>query len=264
MAKQDSTQRFVGRIGDLIYYKRKGQYLVRKANCPSSQRIKASPEFARTRKLNLEFGAAAKIGKDFRLAISALLKPTADPNLCGRLQGLLARMIHQGSGETGSRPFEVLPNKGLLKDFYLSRKPTSLERLSRQLSITCCPQRKGATLTIPALSLTKAYGQVTGVSHAKVNFSLFVFSNYVFNTSLRKYEPLHPSINGSLVTVSSSCTPIHASSELLQLTASLPSPMIIPETAGVIALAGIDFFKEEGEELYSVDSSNVLKIADVF
>lgn len=39
MARQDNKLPFVGRIGELIYYKRNGKYFVRRAGYPSKEKL---------------------------------------------------------------------------------------------------------------------------------------------------------------------------------------------------------------------------------
>lgn len=263
MAKQDGTQRFIGRIGDLIYYKRRGQYLVRRANCPSPERIKKSPEFAGTRKLNHEFGAAARIGKELRSALSEILTPVADSELCGKVQGVLVKAIHRGSGEAGCRSFEVSANKELFADFYFSRKCSLSEKLFKDLSIACTSQRNEASLTVPKMWLPKVSGG-TGVSHVQVSLSLLVFSDYVYNGQAKKYEPVYPALNGCLVTAGSAFIPVEKRPGLIQVTAMLPVNRSIPDRAGVLAIAGIDFLKEEGGVMYPLRSHSRLKIVGVF
>lgn len=72
MARQDNKLPFVGRIGELIYYKRNGKYFVHRAGYPSKEKINTAPEFEKARKLNREFGGCIKVGHDLRKAIGSL------------------------------------------------------------------------------------------------------------------------------------------------------------------------------------------------
>jgi hypothetical protein len=264
MARQEGNQRFIGRIGDLVYYKRKGVYLVRKVGSPSKKRIKEDPTFDKTRKLNCEFTAAAKAGHDFRFALSDVIQDIADSDLTGRVQGLFAKVIHHGTGEYGSRSIEILNNEEQFIDFQFNRKNSFGSIFSGRLKITTKRSRKEASIHINSFDPKIDVNYSKGATHLRFSFTLFVFSDYSIPNKGKAYKIVNPTIHCDKLTVYSDYISLLEKSSDVLLTAKLPIKAKLPESVGVIACIGIMFYKKENGIMYSLVGKNCMKVGQVF
>jgi hypothetical protein len=265
MARQEGSQRIIGRIGNLIYYKRKGVYLVRMASTPpSKKRMQEDPVFIKTRQLNREFGAAAKAGHDFRAALATIMDSVADSDITGRVQGLFSKVTYHGSGEAGSHSLEVLKHPGELRGFQFNKRSSFDSMFLGRIKVIEKLSRKQATLTISAFDPTKQIGAITGATHMRFSFTLLVFSDYIFNVTTKKYEVSNPSLNCKVVTVYSNAIPLDCMCEDVELTAKLPIKTKLPKSVGVIAMITLKFHKEEGSVMMNIGSKNCMKIENVF
>jgi len=264
MARQEGNQRFIGRIGDLVYYKRKGVYLVRKVGSPSKKRIKEDPTFDKTRKLNCEFTAAAKAGHDFRFALSDVIQDIADSDLTGRVQGLFAKVIHHGTGECGARSIEILNNAEQFINFQFNRKNSFNSVFLGDYKIATKRSRKEASIHINSFDPKIYVNHSPGATHLRFSFTLLVFSNYSLPKKGKAYIMVNPSIHCENVTVNS--VPILLSEKCcdILLTAKLPIKAKLPESVGVIASIGVMFYKEENGIMYSLIGKNCMKVGEVF
>jgi hypothetical protein len=263
MARQEGNQRFIGRIGDLVYYKRKGVYLVRKVGSPSKKRIKEDPTFDKTRKLNCEFSAAAKAGHDFRFALSDVIQDIADSDLTGRVQGLFAKVIHHGEGECGSRSIEVLNNAEQFIDFQFNRKNSFNSVFSGHYKITTKRSRKEASIHINSFDPKIDVNHSPGATHMRFCFTLLVFSDYTIPNKGKAYKVVNPTIHCEKLTVYSDYILLLKKSSDVLLTAKLPIKAKLPESVGVIACIGVRFYKKENENMYDLIGKNCMKVVEV-
>ncbi len=93
MVKQKGTKTWTGKMGDLSYYKRKGEWLVRRAAGPSAETIATNPNYAVTRKNNTEFGMASKYSKLFRDALKPILHDQCDGDWVNRVNACFFKII---------------------------------------------------------------------------------------------------------------------------------------------------------------------------
>jgi len=264
MARQEGNQRFIGRIGDLVYYKRKGVYLVRKIGSPSKKRIKEDPTFDKTRKLNCEFSAAAKAGHDFRFALSDVIQNIADSDLTGRVQGLFAKVIHHGTGEYGSRSIEVLNNADQFIDFQFNKKNSFNSVFLGHYKITTKRSRKEASVHINSFDPKIDVNHSPGATHLRFSFTLLVFSDYSMPKKGKAYKVVNLGIHCEIVTVNSDSISLSEKCSDVLLTAKLPIKAKLPESVGVIASIGVMFYKEENDIMYPLIGKNCMKMEEVF
>lgn len=74
MARQAGPQFLIGKIGNLIYYKRGGEYFVRASSAPTREQLKKGKNYKKLRESNVEFSGGAVIGKAFRDIFSSLIE----------------------------------------------------------------------------------------------------------------------------------------------------------------------------------------------
>jgi hypothetical protein len=121
MARQRGPIPFVGRIGELSFYKDKVHgYLIRAKGGPSRQQIQKKKSMEPVRQNNSEFGRASAYGALLRRVFKPLVQHCAEYSMSRRLQSLLLSIIKMdGSQPPGQR--DVLKQHfTLLQGFELS------------------------------------------------------------------------------------------------------------------------------------------------
>lgn len=264
MARQDSDHPFVGRIGDLIYYKRNGKYFVRKAGTLTKEKIKTAPEFENTRKINREFGGCVKVGHDLRIALSSLLPDHSDQDITGRLVGLFSKVIQNGKGERGSRMIEVVKNREIIKDFQFNKSLSFDKMFTEHLHFETSSKRNEVALTVNAFDPSVSFGKTSSITHFRIFLAVVAFSDFKYDKRAKAYKPVNSSIHESFVVSFSGNISLKEKSVRISITAQLPIQKPIPVSVGIIAIAGIEFCKEENGIMYALPGKNCMKIGEVF
>lgn len=264
MARQVSNQPIVGRIGNLVYYKRNGKYFVRTMGFPSRERIKKAPEFEKTRNLNSEFAGCATAGKGFREALAPLLEHHADAVLSPRIIALLSKVVKHGQGAFGARMIQVRKNKECMTDFQFRKRQPFDKIFLAETAFTCNASRKRVTMTIPSIVPSVSFGKLKGVSHYRLFVSLVAFPEYKPDKVSEKYRPVSRFACTGGEAAYSEVYSLKQKVKDLSLVAALSLKRNVPETAGVVVIAGIEFFKEENGKMYLDAGKSCMKIAKVF
>ena len=264
MARQDSNHPFVGRIDDLIYYKRNGKYFVRKAGSPSKEKIKTAPEFEKTRKLNKEFGGCAKAGHDLRKALSSLLPDHSDQDLTGRLVGLFSKVIKNGKGECGSRMIEVVNNRAIIKNFQFKKKVSFDKVFSERLQFSSSFKRKQVRLNINTFDPSVSFGKLNGITHFRLFLVIVAFSDFKFDKRSKTYKPVNTSVHEKHQVAFSDNISLAEKCIEVSISTMLPVKVALPDSIGVITIVGIEFCKEENGVMYAMPGRNCMKVGEVF
>jgi len=94
---------------------------------PSGDQILTAPEFVRTRENMNEFGGCASAGKSIRTGLSQVIKQMSDPQMTGRLTGVLKKINLEDQTEArGYRAILISQEKQYLIGFPFD-KNVSLE-----------------------------------------------------------------------------------------------------------------------------------------
>lgn len=153
MAHITSGFSFTGTIGNLSAYKRRGSdtIILRTKGGASKQKIKKSPAFANTRKINAEFGGRATATKWIRRMIHQQ-KPLADFNFTGALNALLKPIQEMDRrNELGKRNILFTKNPKLLQGFNLNKKNLFDSIIRNPCSFSLSRDKLQARIDIPAL-----------------------------------------------------------------------------------------------------------------
>lgn len=97
MAQQDGIVKMKGSVGDLSFYKKKGEYYVRKKSGVSGDRIKSDPAFKRTRENMAEFKYANQSSALLRIALSELIKRNKFYRMATRMNHLFGKILRTDS-----------------------------------------------------------------------------------------------------------------------------------------------------------------------
>ncbi|MBC6111863.1 hypothetical protein ACFOG5_06770 [Pedobacter fastidiosus] len=95
MAFQEGKIKLVGKIGDLSFYKRGADYLVRAKGRFDGKRIKTEPQFEEARKNNSIFGRASKASKLLREAFRPMHVPFPEGALHNQLTKIFMEAIRR-------------------------------------------------------------------------------------------------------------------------------------------------------------------------
>ena len=133
MAKQTGLVRYSGSMGGVRHFKIKGLSgdFAGLNGGPSGDQIKTAPEFERTRENMNEFGGCATTGKSIRVGLSQLVKQMSDPQMTGRLTGVIKKINLEDQTEArGYRAILISQEKQYLIGFaFLPSVPTVVTKL---------------------------------------------------------------------------------------------------------------------------------------
>jgi len=110
MAQQKGILKIEGTMGNMTFYKKDGQYLVKEKSAISADKIANDPNFERTRENNSEFGAAGSAGKFLRNALRSLMLNASDTYVTSRVTRLMKDELNL---DTASARGQRQPSLGL-------------------------------------------------------------------------------------------------------------------------------------------------------
>ena len=153
MAKIASEFAFTGSLGNLSAYKMRGvdRIVIRTKGGASKKKIKTSPAFENTRRINAEFGGRASASKWIMQALWPQ-KAMADYNIAGPLNALMKHIQALPSQYAwGQRPVNLSKNPKLLEGFSLNRQTAFDSVLRTSLSYSLSRENRSAHIVVPEL-----------------------------------------------------------------------------------------------------------------
>ncbi|WP_423735442.1 hypothetical protein [Chitinophaga caseinilytica] len=153
MAIVESTMEVTGRLGEFVYYRRKGtdKIIMRRCNGPSKERIKTDGKFARTRENNAEFKACNMFAASVRRPMIAF-RQIADPNYTGRLVKLAKEIqLRDAERPRGERGICLSANKALLRGFNFNKEYPFDSLLQHPVTASANRAAGTVTLSFPAI-----------------------------------------------------------------------------------------------------------------
>ena len=169
MARQEGLIPFVGRVGNLSFYKTKEDgYLVRKVSGVSRERIMNDSNYVRTRENNAEFARGAQAVKLVRSAFFSFLRDVADKRMTGRLTSIIMRIIKEDA--VNNRGERVVTNDevGRLQGFEFN-KHAALEKTFRAPFTASLDRASGKMVVdIPAFSPDNLVAAPPGATHVRL------------------------------------------------------------------------------------------------
>jgi len=265
MAKQIGPIKRIGLIDGKIHYKMNGEYYVKNSSAPTKKKIKKDTAFAAFRNNSKEFGAASSIGSLFRKSFGSVLDSVSDKKLYYRIAKLFANIIHTGQGEQGRRSIKILANKVLFQDLQFKEDVVFDYVFKVPFTIEASLDRKVITVNVPAFRASSGIKKITGVTHFKLILTVLAFSNYSYDNKAKGYLSDSPDLNKLLVTEFSALVPIREEMvDPICLISKLNISSSLPETLGLVACVGIEFYQKVAGKFYPVETWSCMKIADVF
>lgn len=268
MARQVGALKYKGTLGDVRHFKIKGLQgnFAGLVGGPSGEQIKTAPEFARTRENMNEFGGSATAAKSVRISLSSILKQMSDPQLTGRLTGIMKKINLEDQTEArGYRAILISQQGQYLKGFAFNKNVSFDGIFAAPFSLTNTVGRDAGTLTVPAFNPANLVNAPAGATHFRLIHALACVSDFAYNATTKTYEPIDAD-NNELANVAYSgyldLTSAIATSTAV--TATLPGSPTLTADASVLQCIGIEFYQKVGANYYLFNSGNCLKIQEIF
>lgn len=268
MARQTGLTRYSGTMGGVRHFKIKGLAgdFAGIVGGPSGEQIKTAPEFARTRENMNEFGGCAAAGKSIRTALSQVIKQMSDPQMTGRLTGVLKKINLEDQTEArGYRAILITQEKQYLKGFVFDKNVSFEGAFTAPYTASVNAGRTEGTLTIPAFNPVNYVNAPAGATHFRFINALACVSDFAYDAQRNIYEPLDATNNElSNVAYSGYLDVTTAIATSTVVTATLPGSPTLSADVSVLLCIGIEFYQQVGSNYYLFNSGNALKIADIF
>jgi len=226
MKKQTGHIKLEATIDNLTYYKRNGEYLVKKKSAVSRTRLKYSPQYAAFRQHQRDFGQAAKGGKLIRKAFAPLVQEVADWNCVGRLTKTVLNVIQSDLVNPQEQRRITDGNLELLRGFEFNAGCTLSQVLNAPFSLREDINIGLLSLEIPGFIPSKQLRSPKEASHFQVVMGVGTmdFSGCTYLTAFAETAWM-PVDGSSGNTISLVCN----------LSKTVPNPMFV--------VAGVRFFQ---------------------
>ncbi|MFL5789492.1 MAG: hypothetical protein ACJ748_15640 [Flavisolibacter sp.] len=248
MAKQLSTYKLKGTIGDITFLKSNGEFLAKQKTSLDAARIKTDASFQRTRENNAEFGSAGKAGKVLRDAFQFLLQDGKDNRMTSRLTGRMLKVVQTDTVSARGARSVVNGNMQLLNGFgfnahanldttFKAPLACSIDRVTGALTVNIAPFNPAAMVSAP--SGTTHFKIVS--AGAEVNFTNAISSNDMNESAILPWD--------------------NNPTALISLVNSVPAN----STHSLFLVLGIQFFQKINSVYYPLKSGsyNALSIVKV-
>lgn len=268
MARQTGPLKYKGTLGDVRHFKIKGLtgHFAGMIGGPTGEQVKTAPEFKRTRENMNEFGGCATAAKSIRVGLSQLMKQMSDPQLTGRLTGLMKKINLEDMSEArGYRAILISTQSQYLKGLNFNKNINFDGIFYAPFSLTNTAERDSATIEVPAFNPLNFINAPAGATHFRLISAISVVSDYAFNSESKVYEPIESSLN-ELSSVNYSdylplSTPIESTTSIVS---TLPGSPTLTADVSVLNSVGIEFYQQVGANYYLLNSGNSLKVQEIF
>ena len=141
MGRQLGNIRISGSFDEFTFYVREGKALVRKKSSLTSERVKTSPDFLRTRENAVEFHRAIQAGQLIRALVAAYVKEVADSGLTARMNGVMKQVLNGDRSHVRGGRLMQDGDLGILRGFNFNEG----QALADVLPVACCTHLDAAT-----------------------------------------------------------------------------------------------------------------------
>ncbi len=268
MARQVGHIKYKGTIGDVRHFKVKGingHFAGLKGGATGDQ-IKNDPAFVRTRENMNEFAGCATVGKSLRTGLSQIIKQMSDPQLTGRLTGIMKKINLEDQSEArGYRAILVSTQPQYLLGLNFNRH-TNLEGLfSAEHNTNTNAERNSVTLSVQPFSTSRNVKAPSGATHFRLVNAISVLSDFAFNATTKVYEPIEPQLNETSNVTYSDYLELGANvDEALSIVSTLPGEPVMTNDVSLISCVGIEFYQKVGSAYYIFSVGNSMKIKNIF
>jgi hypothetical protein len=265
MAIQKGIVKIKGNIGGLSFFQRNGKDLIRISYGPSKTKVANDPAFIRTKENNQEFSGAAIAGKAARRGLIANFDEMADYLVVSRMLKLCKEIISKGTGLRGQRSFAPSAFKESLLKFIFKQSISFDSIFLAPYTSFANAGKNEVTITIPDFNTRNSVNAPADATHFKIINLISVLSEYNFNVTSRKYEPLDAANNSLNAFNATDYLPIGTNiGSVTSIVATLPGAPVLNASSVLISCIGIEFYQSVNGMQYLLASGNAMKIKDVF
>ncbi len=268
MARQLGHVKYKGTIGDIRHFKIKGMTgnFAGMNGGATGEQIKSGASFVRTRENMNEFAGCASVGKAIRAGQSQLMKTMSDPQLTGRLTGIVKKINLEDQTEArGYRAILISAVPQHLIGLNFNRNNTVEGSFTGEFETVANAGRNSVTLTVEAFETLKQLNIPSGATHFRFVNSISVISDYAYNSLTNVYEPIEPALNQLSKVVYSDYIEIAPGvNPEISLVSALNGTPTMTENASLLSCVGIEFYQKAGSEYYVFSVGNSMKIKNVF
>lgn len=270
MASQTGLTRYNGSMGGIRHFKIKGlsgDYAAFVTPI-SGDRIKNSPEFARTRENMNEFSGCGIACSSLRAGVAPLLTQMAGRNFTSRITALMKKInLMNQTDARGYRAIQVsLYGKTLLKELDYDESLVVRNLISAAITVSHSETKESATLTVAPIQADVNLSVPKGATHYRLMHMVSVLSDFAFDENTGYYEPLSPELNEKSVIAYSDyksvkengTAPVDVTVQLTEATGLAEAPV------ACIQSVGIEYVQQVNDTYTILKGSCAMKIADVY
>jgi hypothetical protein len=263
MSTNKGLIRLRGSIGGFTFYKAYGRELVRRTAGPSREQIMSDPTFQRTRENLAEFGGCSKIAKAFRTSLAEVSQLT-DGQFGNRLTKLFKHLSLLHKEMQGQRPMMLSQHRADFRNFECNITNKLPDTLAASLITGHNEQRTVATVTMQAMQ-TSAVNMPAGATHFRLVQALGLVSDYCYDTGLKGYRPLEPTLDTKGLVTYSDYHSIEAEYvPETTLVTKFDVETTLPCNLSVVHTLGITFFQRLGSICYPLKQGQALRVLEIF
>jgi hypothetical protein len=268
MARQLGHVNYGGTIGGIRHFKIKGlsgNFAGLKGGASGDQ-IKNDSAFVRTRENMNEFGGCAIAGKSLRTGLAQIMKQMSDPQLAGRLTGIMKKINLEDQSEArGYRAILVSLQPQYLLGLNFNRNNSFEGLFTGTVETATTAERNSVTLNVEPFNSLNNVNAPAGATHLRLVNAITVLSDFAFNATTKIYEPIEPTLNEtSKITYSDYIELGSSVAAPLSVESVLPGTPTMTADVSLISCVGIEFYQKVGANYYIFSVGNSLKIKNIF
>jgi hypothetical protein len=268
MARQLGHVNYGGTIGGIRHFKIKGlsgNFAGLKGGASGDQ-IKNDSAFVRTRENMNEFGGCAIAGKSLRTGLAQIMKQMSDPQLAGRLTGIMKKINLEDQSEArGYRAILVSLQPQYLLGLNFNRNNSFEGLFTGTVETATTAERNSVTLNVEPFNSLNNVNAPAGATHFRLVNAITVLSDFAYNATTKIYEPIEPTLNEtSKITYSDYIELGSSVAAPLSVESVLPGTPTMTADVSLISCVGIEFYQKVGANYYIFSVGNSLKIKNIF
>jgi len=243
MARLNDGIKFTGSIGNLSAYMMHGsnKIILRSKGGASRDKIKKSPAFEYTRRLNAEFGGSSSCGKAIRNAMFPLLG-LADYNFSGSLVSLIKKIqCADKENPVGTRDIYLSKNRELLDGFSLNLENDFDGVVKPPFQYTFFREEARVNIMIPSLTPGIHLKNPFNQPFFNILVCLGMVSDMKYSASSKQYLPVHLYGDSTYIHYSTGWQVVSEPFSGQAIELKFPGNRILDENDTLILSAGIDF-----------------------
>ncbi len=213
-----------------------------------------------------EFGGCANAGRSVRVGLNMLMKQMSDPQLTGRLTGIMKKINLEDQSEArGYRAILITTQSQYLKGLNFNRNISFDSVFYAPLTLTNTVERDSSTVEVAEFKPWEAIKAPTGATHFRLINAVSVISDFAYNATTGVYEALDSTVNELSNVAYSDYMDLNVTIPgVISLTSTLPGTPTLTADVSVLNSVGIEFYQKVGINYYQLSTGNSLKIQNVF